>query len=33
MYRDSFKGLYRLDYLKGVDDFINFVFYKPKNIS
>jgi len=33
MYQDSLKGIYRQDYLQGVESFINFIIYKLNNIS
>jgi hypothetical protein len=33
MYEDSSKGIYRQDYLQGVESFINFIIYKLNNIS
>jgi hypothetical protein len=33
MYQTTFKELYRQDYLKKVEDFINFILYNLKNIS
>jgi hypothetical protein len=33
MYQDSSEGLYRQDYLQGVEGFINFILFKPKNIN
>ena len=33
MYQDSSEGLYRQDYLQGVECFINFILFKPKNIN
>jgi hypothetical protein len=33
MYQDSFRGLYRQDYLKEIESFINFILYNMKNFS
>jgi hypothetical protein len=32
MYQDSFRGLYRQDYLKEIESFINFILYNMKNL-
>jgi hypothetical protein len=33
IYRDSFEGFYRQDYLKRIEVLINFILSNPKNIS